>query len=208
MRIGFDIDGVFANFVASYRVWLVQQTGKDLFPPSPLSRWDSWDWDLEVGYTNEERGRTFKAIAESPSFWYGLEPHLDSTETMWMLLHELEHKHDIYFVTNRAGETAKRQTEAWLLKLLPYYKLALSPTVLISSHKGLVAAALKLDCYVDDNLDNILSVLSESPKTRAYLLNRAYNAGNATIRFGEPNERVATRINTLGEMFDAELARL
>jgi uncharacterized HAD superfamily protein len=139
-----------------------------------------------------------------------------------MLLPELELRNDIYYVTNRAGASAKRQTESWLYRYLPYAELGVHPTVLITSDKGAAAKALKLDVYVDDNLDNIKGVLRESATTRAYLFDRAYNQGEvsidvpAAVQIG-PNVRgvlfgtqklTGTRVKTLGELFDAEIANL
>ena len=71
------------------------------------------------------------------------------------------------------------------------------PTVLITSDKGAVCRALKLDVYIDDNYDNVVGVGLQSPSTRCYLLNYTYN------RMGELPVSV-TRINRVAEMFEKE----
>jgi uncharacterized HAD superfamily protein len=220
VRIGFDIDGVLADFATDYQNLVIQVSGKNLFAPTDAMNPPCWDWPEYRGYTKETMKEVWGCIVPSNTFWYGLLPFADSIQTMTMLLRELEHRHDVYYVTSRPGATVKRQTEAWLMRYLPYAESGLTPTVIISSEKGLVARALKLDAYVDDNLDNIKGVLKESPKTRAYLLDKSYNLGaveevipsSREIAPGVPaysfEVRRGIRIKSLGAMFDAEIANL
>ena len=216
MRIGFDCDGPLVLFEPNMVDLIVRVTGRNLFPPDfpPINGPAEWDWWAPLGYTREELNRVWDVIKASPSFWYSLPPAA-GCESLAFVLRDLEHKHDVYFITNRMGLRAKRQTEAWLCDHLPYDP-DITPTVLLASAKGAVAKALKLDIYLDDNLDNAKDVLRESPKTRMYLLDRSYNQGNATYAELRPSSdatpdfdvRCAIRVNSLAEMLDAELANL
>lgn len=198
MRIGLDIDGVLADFQSPYQALIVKTTGKDLFHDGDDRNPPVWEWPQLRGYTNDEIKAIWALIKQSRTFWYSLPPtpHL---ATLALMIYELEHKHDVYYVTARVGESAKRQTEAWLTEYLPYNRTGVYPTVLVSSHKGAIANALNFDCYIDDNGDNALDVASTS-LTRSYLLNRPYNRG--MILPG------VTRVDSLGEFFDVELANL
>jgi hypothetical protein len=216
MRIGFDIDGVLANFVAAYQPLCVQLAGGvDLFWLDDINNPPCWDWPQFRGYTDEQVKRVWDSIIGSRSFWFNLQPHTDNITALAMVLRYLEHKHDVYFITSRPGVTAKRQTEAWIRRYLPYDR-DIAPTVLLASAKGAAAKALKLDVYLDDNLDNAKDVLRESPKTRMYLLDRSYNQGNV-ITIVETTDalggqrwenRTGVRVPTLAAMLDAELPNL
>ena len=74
--------------------------------------------------------------------------------------------------------------------------------MLITGQKGTTAAALALDVYIDDNLDNICAVTRESPATRAYLLHYRYNS------LSPADAGPFTRVYRLSEMFDREIQNL
>lgn len=199
MRIGFDIDGVLAEFVPTYQRLITQTSGRDLFLHGDDIDPPVWDWPALRGYGPAEISAVWKLIKASDSFWCGLGP-TNHVATLALLLPALEHQHDIYFVTSRPGASAKRQTEAWLVRHLPYEYTGVRPTVLICHEKGAAAKALGLDCYIDDNRDNAIDVAVSNTATRVYVLNRAYNQGTLP--------RGVTRVESLAEMFNTELANL
>lgn len=204
MRIGFDVDGVLANFILSYQRLTVQLSGRDIFLPGDDVDPPCWDWPQFRGYTNEEVKRVWDSIKANPTFWLNLEPMAD-VATLQTMITSLELHHEVYFVTSRVGTRVKRQSEVWLFDHLNYYFNVKNvwPTVLITAAKGDVARALKLDVYVDDNRDNAIDVGTKSPTTQNYLLSRHYN-DNLGLDAGQPYHRV----KTLGEVFDCELHRL
>lgn len=174
LRIGFDVDGVLSHFSPGYQRVIAELTGKDLFQPGDADNPPCWDWDLLRGYTKEERGRAFDHIARHPSFWYDCPPLSGVHE-----LHDsrlLESPHEVYFITNRAGRRVKHQTESWLTRWLELYA-DIYPTVIVNGHrtKGLVAKALQLDAYIDDNSDNVMDCFIEAPTCDTRLLNASYN---------------------------------
>jgi len=198
MRIGFDVDGVLANFFVPYQNLTLAVDGRNLFQPGDDTNPPTWNWPELRGYSKDVMSEVWRLITASKSFWYN-QPPLPGADTLALLIADLEHNHDVYYVTARPGATAKRQTEAWLARHIGYNDIR--PTVLISSNKGYIAKALKLDVYVDDRLDNIVDVERVSPETRAYLLDYNYN------RVPEHQE-ILRRVKTLGEVFDAELHNL
>ena len=193
MRLGFDCDGVLADFASDYQSLIIKVTGKDLFQPGDVENPPVWSWPEFRGYTKEDMTAVWKVIAEHHAFSLGHRETRDCS-TLRMLMPDLQRNHDVYFITNRVGETAKWQTESWL----QFHLGMLNPTVLISAEKGLCAKALELDCYIDDNLDNANDVAMKSPDTRVYLLNRRYNS----------DPTLAVRVDTLGQMFDLEIDHL
>lgn len=210
MRIGFDIDGVLANFIPAYQDLVVEVAGEDRFLPGDNVNPPCWNWPQHRGYSEEVVGEVWKQIIASPSFWNGLGP-LEGASTLALVYEDLCRRHDLYFITARPGARAKAQTEEWL----GYYIAGMSgydPTVLISSDKGLCCKALKLDAYIDDNLDNVDSVSVETaprdkkglrvglPTTRTYLLDRNYNQGATCSGI--------TRVRSVGQMLDYELLAL
>lgn len=171
MRIGFDIDGVLADFCTAYEREVVAAAGGvNLFKPWALKEGPvTWNWPEHFGYTREIVSAVWKKIKESNDFWYGLsampEMELFAQWHDWAYM-----KHEIYFVTARPGREVKHQTEEWL-----YRHLGFTPTVLISSEKGSICSALNLDYYIDDKAENVADVVAKSSTTQAYLLDRAYN---------------------------------
>jgi 5'(3')-deoxyribonucleotidase len=168
MKIGFDVDGVLANFNEAFVRTFRTVTGKNLFEPQDTVNPPIWDYHVLRGYTKEEIGRVVEEIDKSLTFWADLNP-LEGAEAVarrnWQ-------DHDVYFITHRTlGQDIKWQTETWLT-----FEVHTSPTVLLSGEKGMCAKALDLDVYIDDKWENVVNVALHSPTTRTYLYSRAYNS--------------------------------
>lgn len=200
MKIGFDIDGVFAAFIPAYQDLCIELNERDLFHPGDNVNPPCWNWPEYRGYTKEEVGKVWETITASNDFWITLRA-LPGLEVIKKHLAQLYRNHDIYFVTSRPGTTAKWQTEWWLDSKLYFGGIFAVPTVLIASDKGGVAKALKLDVYIDDNWDNAVSVAAQSPLTRNYLLDTSYN------RYAAPVNGII-RVSSVAEMFDREKSLL
>ena len=146
-----------------------------------------WDWAADLGYTKEETRESWKIIENHEFFWSAL-GELPGARHLKMLD---ESEHDVYFVTTRScGIKVKQQTERWLKA-----RGVQNPTVLISESKGLIAKGLKLDVFIDDNLENCNDIAATSTKTRVYILDYPYNHKRA--------ER-ATRVQSVTEMLTRE----
>lgn len=217
MRIGFDIDGVLANFIPSYQKLAIEVAGKDLFDRGDYKNPPCWNWPEYRGYSKETMKEVWNRIKNDERFWMDLDP-LPGVSTLRMCILDLQRYHEIYFVTSRVGSDVKWQTEQWLR-----LHLAIDlPTVLISSAKGLCAKALKLDCYLDDNADNVNDVVLKTlpeeisvtlpnilqPATRTYLLDASYNREPGVPEAPVRVDTRVTRVATLGKFLDAELQNL
>lgn len=185
MRIGFDIDGISADFIPAYEEMFVRTTGRNDFPPvDPVNSVPEWNWPTRYGYTAAETKAVWAVINKDSHFWQRLNTTPEfATFSRWFYDQDVR-DHEIYFVTSRPGLNPKLQTEDWF-----YRHLNCPVTVLISDSKGAVCKALNLDFYLDDKLENILDVQQTSPNTRAYLLDRAYNR----------DQEVTHRISTVAE---------
>jgi deoxypyrimidine-specific 5' nucleotidase type C protein (NT5C) len=178
VKIGFDVDGVLANFCTSYEALHVAVRGANHFAPWALSEGPvSWNWPEEYGYTPEETAEVWQAIKESSTFWMNLStlPDFEGFKRWWETATGLLSSKEIYFISDRPGRYVKKQTELWLANHLVLETVMYSPTVLISGQKGEIAHALKLDYYVDDKAENVVDVQRKSPDTKVFLLDRAYN---------------------------------
>jgi len=191
MRIGFDIDGCLANFIAAYQGLIIARTGKDLFQPGDIDNPPCWDWPQYRGYSDAEMKEVWAVIKQSPDFWANSKPDPGMTglSRRWAAIHAAHH--DVVFATDRPGLDPLIQTKYWLHKYGCTYA-----NVTISNQKGQFCADSHVDCYIDDRLDNIIDVTRKSPSTRAYLLDKTYNKS--------PNDSGYTRVDSVEQFFHLE----
>lgn len=192
LRIGFDIDGVLANFVQGYEDLIIEITQKNLFPEHrPLP--PVWDWPQYYGYTNEEIREVWKQIDEHPFFWSRLGV-LSGARHLPLVANG---SHDVYFITHRTrGLDVKRQTERWLLA-----HGVVTPTVLLAEEsKGGIVAGLGLDYFIEDRLDNAVEISQTAPDCQVFLLDCPYNQGEVGKAI-----RVLTVSEALGKIFGGVL---
>lgn len=195
MRIGFDVDGVLADFNSSFIDRVISVTGRDLFPPRPFDI-PCWDYPEFYGYTTEENQAVWQSIVNDKGFWLGLSPYWDAM-TILERLRVLSLSHDLYFITSRPGLMAKAQTEVWLATHSGDFMW--NPTVLISSDKGACAHALKLDMYIDDRFENCRDVADNTVGCTVYLINRPWNTHYLVYaRYSK-----LYRVESANEMLDA-----
>lgn len=175
MTIGLDIDGVVANFYAAYEKRIKEVTGRDLFPATKVGSErfpQEWNWPQAAGYTGEEINRVWEDIKNDPHFWLSCQ-QLDSTA----FLHSLPQHAITYFITDRPGVNVQGQSAEWLKAHGVNF-----PNVIITQgrSKGPICKHLSVDVMIDDKWENVLSVMQSSPKTKAVLLARPYNAAGWT----------------------------
>ena len=164
LRLGFDIDGVLANFRAAFRgaaVRTVKRAVDDLdlesVPQgrSPLSA--------------EDVRRVWEHIARTPNWWMEIDPYEpDQIARLYSLTRAA--KWEVFFMTKRpssSGDSVQFQTQWWIERFGFYL-----PSVLtVPGSRGDAANALRLDLMVDDQLINCVEVVSASP-TKAILMQR------------------------------------
>lgn len=202
----FDIDGLFANFSEAYRRVFIKVTGKDLFAPGDTENAPTWDFDYFRGYTREEHKVAWKFIVTSPGFWLTLKPI--QANCIWFSdrAGKLFREHDIYFITNRAGDYVKHCTEVWLREFVTQ---SFVPTVLITKDvngedKGKLLCGLSADAFIDDKFENVQQAVRLSPHTHTYLYNRRYNAPIDVTGVEHWCDPAVIRIDTFEEFFTKE----
>lgn len=164
--VGCDLDDVLANFIQKFIDMSIARFGMPARDLRPVD----WAWS-NMGWTKEQESQLWQALHDTENFWTDLEvqPGVDR-----MLVAELARKTTMYFPTARAqsiGMDVQIQSASWLRNnfLIPY------PTVIVSSEKGPLAAALKYDYFIDDRDKNCLEVKKARPECRVFVCNSGHN---------------------------------
>ena len=212
LRIGFDMDGVLADFALAFHEVDVRLFGAG--PGLSAGQPEKQDEDLnnarqansaishsdvripenparESPSPRELRRRRdviWKSIVSTPNFWSTLKPIDDGAVRR---IHEmmLRHHWEVFFITHRpktAGDTVQRQTQRWLVE----QGFDLPSVLVLSGGRGAAAGALRLDYHVDDSAQNCLDVISDSgarpilvvPDNDASTVASARKLGIATVR--------------------------
>jgi len=180
LRIGFDIDGVIADFSSAFYDVEARLFGPDtkLSPGEPEKEEEAQSaaGDSEATETGspaepeeasasprEARRRRdviWRTIQSTPDFWMTLKP-LD--ERAVPRIHEmmLRHRWEVFFITQRPktdGDTVQRQTQRWLVG----HGFDLPSVLVLGGSRGAAAGALRLNYHVDDSAQNCLDVMSDS----------------------------------------------
>ena len=179
IRIGFDVDGVVADFAAGYRA-----VGQRLFggPPARADEPESEDRAQEHRETRireavdrpgetpadshqphemrRRRDLIWKEIKGTRDFWATLQPiEADGVSRIHQLM--LRHRWEVFFITQRpatAGDTVQRQTQRWLVA----QGFDFPSVLVVTGSRGIVSSALRLSYHVDDNPQNCIDVRADS----------------------------------------------
>lgn len=166
MKIGVDIDGVltiFENYKWAYQEYydLFKIKGRGLVSPFDYA-YNLYDWDKE----------------QKEVFWRDYQKYVIEDIAMQPLANYIikklrEDGHMIYLITNRRPKECHGKmielTENWLKKNDISYD-SLTNNV---DNKLDACKSLKIDVYIEDKPENILSVASEIP---VFCLHASYNA--------------------------------
>lgn len=167
LRVGFDMDGVLADFAAAYHAIELGLFG----PVAPTAAGDpeseaadsAPEASAAIQRPRETRRRqdaVWQAIRSTKDFWTTLKP-TDAGAVGRIHEMTLRHPWEVFFITQRpatAGETVQRQTQRWLVQ----QGFDLPSVLVIAGSRGAAAGALRLDYHVDDSPTNCVDVKSES----------------------------------------------
>jgi hypothetical protein len=173
VRIGFDMDGVLADFAGAFR-----HVETRLFGGVPTIAAEAPEVEAQQEEAQEAAGASpremrrrrdavWNAIHRTPDFWTMLKP-LDPGAVRRIHALMIRHRWEVFFITQRPatdGQTVQRQTQRWLVA----QGFDLPSVLVISGSRGAAAGALRLDFHVDDSAQNCLDVVSES-RARALLI--------------------------------------
>ena len=179
LRIGFDMDGVLANFGAAFREYGTRLFGPVVpenthighrrlpgdQPETEEVRQAAAEAEAAASIEHaralrRREDKIWQAIESTPNFWATLEPIEKGAVRR---IHELmlRHRWEVFFITQRPfteGETVQRQTQRWLVE----QGFDLPSVLVISGSRGAAAKAIRLDYHVDDNSQNCYDVIADS----------------------------------------------
>jgi hypothetical protein len=168
IRVGFDMDGVIANFNKTFRETAAKIEGL----PDSGERSEPGARALAA----DAMKRVWDHISRTAQWWLQLEPYEpDQIQRLYRI--SRERRWEVYFMTTRpssAGETTQFQTQWWL----ETHGFPLPAVLTVPGSRGDAANALKLDIAVDDRLTNCVDIIAAS-RTKGILLLRK---DDATVR--------------------------
>lgn len=167
LRVGFDLDGVIADFRTGFLTMAAKILGREAIhrPMSPMPDLDS--------VSPADAKRVWKVITETPNWWLSLAPYEPSQISR---LYQLARRYrwEISFLTSRiptSGDSVQFQSQAWLES----HGFYMPAVVTVPGSRGEIANALRLDLIIDDQFLNCLEVVGAS-QTKAILILRMSDA--------------------------------
>jgi len=169
LRVGFDMDGVLADFGSAYR-----ETERTLFGDVNEEAPDAPEDDLtSAGQTDvvapaatnprdvsRRRRVVWDRIRSTTDFWTTLKPtEPDAVRRLHALM--TRYRWEVMFITQRpatAGETVQRQTQRWLIQ----QGFDIPSVLVIAGSRGAAIHALRLTHHVDDSPQNCVDVKSDA----------------------------------------------
>lgn len=181
LRIGFDMDGVLADFGAAFH-----EVESRLFGPGvPLSEGQPEQEEENQEHAGEaelpakseaaedpkaatqaarearrRRDLIWRTIQATPNFWQTLKA-IDPEAVRRIHALMMRHGWEVFFITQRPkteGDTVQRQTQQWLVQ----QGFDLPSVLVLGGSRGAAAAALRLNYHVDDSAQNCLDVVADS----------------------------------------------
>lgn len=153
LRVAFDLDGVLADFRNAFEAAGRGERGA----PAPAT-----DPEQAAAEPLSARDvhRAWKVVDRTANWWLTLQPYEpEEIARLYRLTRTL--KWEVFFVTRRpksAGESVQFQTQ-WWLEAHGFYL----PSVLtVLGSRGEIANGLRLDVIVDDQIHNLIDVISAS----------------------------------------------
>jgi phosphoglycolate phosphatase-like HAD superfamily hydrolase len=171
MRIGFDMDGVLADFASAFYAIERHLFGSGTVRRAVRPEEEAEDFTaggtpsapggpVSLSESRRRRDAVWQLIKSTNDFWTLLKPTQQGAVRRIRDL-SLQHRWEVFFVTQRPatlGETVQRQTQRWLIA----QGFDMPSVLVIGGSRGAAAGALRLDYHVDDSAQNCLDVLSDA----------------------------------------------
>lgn len=168
LRLGFDLDGVVADFRTAFLQAAAALLGSDAIqkPNSPMPDFD--------GISADDAKRVWKVITAMPNWWLELAPY-EPAQIARLYQLARRFRWEVSFLTTRiptAGDSVQFQSQSWL-EAYGYYMPAV---ITVPGSRGEIANGLRLDVVVDDQFLNCLEVVSASQTKAILILQQASDA--------------------------------
>ncbi len=166
LRLGFDIDGVLADFRSAFEraadhAGVTRSTTLDM-PADHLS--------------SRDIKRVWDHVRKTPNWWMQLAPYEpEQIGRLYDLARRL--KWEVVFMTRRpatSGDPVQFQTQWWLEEHGFFYPAV----VTVPGSRGELANALRLDAVVDDQMHNCVDVIGASTARAVLLLRDGIDAAS------------------------------
>jgi len=161
LRLGFDVDGVLADFRSAFRSTARECLGREAAAdsdeggkPTPLGRQDV--------------ARVWAHIARTPNWWMQVRPH-EPAEIARLYAMARASRWEVFFLTKRppsAGDPVQFQTQ-WWLEQQGYY---LPAVLTVPGSRGELSNSLRLDLVVDDQIINCAEIIGAGPSRTMLML--------------------------------------
>jgi uncharacterized HAD superfamily protein len=187
MTLGFDIDGVLADFITPFLRLLENRVGEGPIDPGSIT---DPNFARHPFLTREAIGECMEAASYDAEFWRTLAP-LPSSE-QWRALDELSRDGRLLFITHRwvrGNFDMHRVTCDWLGR----HGINRPVVYFTQERKSTLAKELGIRLFVDDRHENCEDVATAT-EAAVFMPHRPYNQA-----FHHPKVR---RVQELDEVFD------
>ena len=161
LRLGFDVDGVLADFRSAFRTTARECLGREVVA-------DAKDGEKPSPLGQHDVAKVWAHIARTPNWWMRVGPH-EPAEIARLYALARASRWEVFFLTKRppsAGDPVQFQTQSWL-EQQGYY---LPAVLTVPGSRGELANALRLDLVVDDQLINCAEILGAGPTKTMLML--------------------------------------
>ena len=167
LRIGFDVDGVLADFRTAFREAAVRCLRREVDDSSESA-------DTPNVLTLKDVRRVWEFIGKTPNWWMEV-PVFEPEQIARLYAITRAEGWEVFFLTKRppsAGDSVQFQTQWWIERFGFYLPAVLT----VPGSRGEIANGLRLDLLVDDQLINCVEVVSAST-SKAVLMLRSADSG-------------------------------
>src|SRR4051812_30541902 len=173
LRVGFDLDGVVADFRTAFLDAASQLLGRESIrhQASPMP-------DLDA-VSAADAQRVWSVITATPNWWMTLTPY-EPAQIARLYQLARRFRWEVSFLTTRiptAGDSVQVQSQTWL----ETHGFYLPAVMTVPGSRGEVANALRLDLVVDDQFLNCLEVVSASQAKAILILQMADKARDRNL---------------------------